>query len=123
MIDFILTTAIPFLIGMLLSSISVYLTMKYRPRGQINFVITHYIPLLDQITQDLPDLEIMYKGSPITKNLILIEGFLENSGYLDVSKEDIKRPICFVVPDGYTVREVTFSDNPPVFNTIMTASH
>jgi hypothetical protein len=105
MSDFTFGNVTFFVIGLIVSGVGVYLTMKYRPRGRLDFVIGRYLSLIDEITENFPELALTYEGCPVTRQLILVEGFLLNSGYLDVAQEDIKQPISLIVPEGFAIRQ------------------
>lgn len=69
--------------------------------GELTFLKHNSIGLFDAITRNMPDLNITYKDEPISDNLVLINGFIVNSGKQDITKEMTEENLSIVLPDGF----------------------
>lgn len=79
----------------------IYIAIKYRKIVQISFVLRKSIALFDTIVKNIPELSVLYNGSPISQNLLLIEGALVNTGTKDILPTMIEKPICLNLPEDY----------------------
>jgi hypothetical protein len=78
---------------------SLALALRYRYPGQITFVSEQIIGLFDEIVKNLPELAVLYKGTPVTPNVILIRGAFVNTGKRDIAPAMIERPITLRLPE------------------------
>lgn len=92
----------------------IYLTIKHRYLVQLTFLKDQSIALFDSIVKNLPELEVLYKQTPVTPNLVLLRGALVNTGKKDIAPTMVESPITAVLPDGFkwlTAKVVSASDN------------
>lgn len=89
------------LVGGMLGGIGVYVTIKSRFRGRINFVVERSIGLVHSVVRNLPDLSISYKGEDVTERLVLITGLIFNSGNKDISERMVKQGPTLTLPEGF----------------------
>lgn len=73
------------LIGLILSYFGI---QKFRYPGRITLYKERIISLFADITKNLSDLSITYKGDPINQNLYLFKGVLINTGNKDIQKKE-----------------------------------
>jgi len=102
------------IVTILLGVWGIYVTIKYRHSVRVSFVLRKSIALFDTIVKNITDLSVLYKGSPVTQNLILIEGALANTGNKDILPTMIERPICLNLPKDYkwlTAKIISTSNN------------
>jgi len=84
-----------------LGSWSIYIALKRRYPGCITFFEEEYIGLFDSIVSDVSDLSVLYKGSPVKQNLVLLKGILVNTGSKDITHEMIEDELSIDLPEGY----------------------
>jgi len=92
----------------------IYIALKYRSSVQISFILNKSIALFDTIVKNIAELAVLYKGAPVTQNLILIEGALVNTGTKDILPTMIEKPICLNLPEDYkwlTAKIISTSNN------------
>jgi predicted nucleic acid-binding Zn ribbon protein len=88
----------------------------YRARrypGEITFIKESCIGLFDTIVRNLDELSVQYKGEPIGENLVLLKGYIVNTGSIDISQEMVADKIRIRLPDGFrwmTAKKVSSSD-------------
>src|SRR5260370_36557833 len=78
----------------------VYLSLVRRYQGKVTFVSEQTIGLFDAIVKNLPEMAVLYKGTPVSPNVVLIKGSLVNTGTKDISPSMIERPISLGLPAG-----------------------
>lgn len=84
-----------------LGTFSIYLAIKRRYPGRITFVVEDSIGLFDSIVRNLTELAVLYKGEPVRKNLVLLKGFLVNTGTRDITDSMIEDKLEARLPEGY----------------------
>jgi hypothetical protein len=82
-----------------------YVKSKKYP-GQITFVKEDCISLVDSIIRNLPNLNITYNEKSISDRVVLLKGYLVNTGKIDIKREMINNPIILSLPEGYRWLEV-----------------
>lgn len=80
-------------------AINLYLFYKKKYPGKIVCYFDQQIPLLHSIVDSFEDVKIMFKNSPINKQLVILKMLLVNVGYRDITSEIIKTPIVLKLPD------------------------
>lgn len=80
----------------------IYTTIKHRYGGSVTFICEQTISIFDDIVKHLPDLGVYYKNEAVTKALVLIKGVLVNDGQIDITPNDVEKPISAVLPDRCT---------------------
>ena len=53
--------------------------------GRITFVKETCIGLFDSLVRNLPELSIQYDNEPVGENLVLLKGFILNTGTKDIN--------------------------------------
>lgn len=102
------------IVTIMLGGWGIYVTLKYKHSVRVSFVLRKSIALFDTIVKNITELSVLYKGSPITQNLILIEGALVNTGNKDILPTMIERPISLNLPEDYkwlTAKIISISNN------------
>jgi hypothetical protein len=79
----------------------IYLTIKHRYPGRITFVKQESIALFDAIVENLPELAVLYKGAPVSPDIVLIRGALVNTGAIDISPSMVDAPLKAQLPEGF----------------------
>jgi hypothetical protein len=74
--------------------------LRRRYPGQLTYFREPPVRLLDDITGNLTDLTVSYKGKPVQKNITLLRGFLVNTGNKDITNEMVTRSLSFELPEG-----------------------
>lgn len=80
---------------------SVSLAIKRRYPGHITFFADDSISLFDDIVRNLPDLEVLYKGRPVSQNLVLFKGILLNTGIVDITPQMVEQKLSIGLPEGF----------------------
>lgn len=99
-------TIISIIVSIIFGIVGVWsLLFAYRQKqypGRISLVKEGFIGLFDEIIRNQEKLSILYDGSPIGQNLILLKGILLNSGTIDITKNMTKDgPLTFELPVGF----------------------
>lgn len=92
----------------------VYIAIKSRYPGRINFIKEQTIELFDEIVKNLDEVSILYKGNQIGHNLVLIKGAIVNMGKIDISEPMVNKPISVSLPNDYkwlTAKIISTSDD------------
>ena len=69
--------------------------------GEITYFRERTIRLFSDVTGNLPQITVSYKGQPAGKNLSLLRAFIVNTGRKDISKEMIEQPLTIQLDEGY----------------------
>lgn len=80
---------------------AIYLAIQYRYPGRITFVTEQLIELFDDIGNTLPGLSVVYNNDEVSKNLVLLNGALINTGSIDISPSNIEKPISLRLPNDF----------------------
>jgi hypothetical protein len=75
--------------------------------GQMTYYAEPAIRLFHDITRNLPQITVSYKGQPAQKNLTVLRGYLVNTGSKDLTKEMVEKPLTIELADGYRWLEVS----------------
>ncbi len=79
----------------------IYIAIRHRYPGRITFVTEQIIELFDDIGDTLPGLSVTYNNDEVSKNLVLLNGALINTGSIDISQSNIEKPISLRLPDDF----------------------
>jgi hypothetical protein len=82
----------------LVGVLAIAITVHYNKRVQITYAHDLSIALTDDITQNFPDLKVLFHNEPVSENLVLIKGYFINTGKKDISYEMIEKPITLTLP-------------------------
>jgi hypothetical protein len=90
----IIATAVFFALG-------TYLTVKRRYTAQITFIKEDSLGLFDSIVKNLPELAVLYRDNPVSQGLVLLKGFLLNTGAKDITEPMVEEPLSIKLPEGF----------------------
>ena len=82
----------------------IYLAIRHRYPGRITFVTEQLIELFDDIGNTLPGLSVVYNNEEVSKNLVLLNGALINTGSIDISPSNIEKPISLRLPNEFMAK-------------------
>jgi hypothetical protein len=97
----IILTVFGITITLLLGALGIYFAIRYSRQVGITYIEDSCIALIDDITQGITDLEILFRKSPVSKNIVLLKGYIYNAGKRDITKEMIEKRLRLVLPEGY----------------------
>lgn len=66
--------------ALILTGVTIWLAIRRRYPGQITYLEESCIGLFDSIVRNLPDLKVLYKSDPVSENIVLIKGYIMNTG-------------------------------------------
>ncbi|MDB6110904.1 MAG: hypothetical protein JWR69_2654 [Pedosphaera sp.] len=84
---------------------AIILAKQHQYPGQLTYYAEKPIRLFNDITRNLTDINILYRGEPMTKNLVVARGYLLNTGHKDIAPEMVTAPITFKLPEGWKWRD------------------
>lgn len=71
---------------------------RFNRSVRITYALDQIIALTDDITQNFQDLGVTFRGEPVSANLVLLKGYLINTGRRDISREMVEDKISLNVP-------------------------
>ncbi len=71
---------------------------RFSRNVRITYALDQAIVLIDDITQNFQDLGITFRGEPVSANLVLLKGYLINTGRRDISLEMVEDQISVHLP-------------------------
>lgn len=82
--------------------LAAHLTWRFRPRteAEVRIVDELTTPLFSEVTKNLDELTVIYKGQPATESLVFLRLILVNVGSLDISHPMVEEPIGLDAPEG-----------------------
>lgn len=83
---------------------AIRLALSSRYPVRLVFAVEQSIGLLDPLAQAIPDLQVLYGGAPIDRNLILLRACILNDGTRDIAPNMIEEPLAMVLPEGFSWR-------------------
>jgi hypothetical protein len=69
--------------------------------GKLAYFHDKPIRLFADITANLPEITVFYKGEPAKKNLTILRGFVVNTGSKDITREMVEKPLQIELDEGY----------------------
>lgn len=86
----------------LLGAWAIYLAVRYSRQVDIAYMEDTCLALIDDITQGISsDLEIRFRNSPVSQNIVLLTGYIINTGKRDISPAMVERRLRLVLPEGF----------------------
>lgn len=79
----------------------VYVLVRNRYPGRITFVLDSSIGLFDSVVKNRRNLDVLYRGEQVEENLVLLRGYIINSGSCDITKDMTGSPLTIHLPEGY----------------------
>lgn len=89
---------------------AIFLTLRHSRRVGIAHVEETCIALIDDITQGIGDLEIRFRNAVVAENVVLLKGFIVNTGKRDISPDMVERPLRLVLPKGFQWLDCQITD-------------
>jgi hypothetical protein len=86
---------------------AVLLTRSKKYPGHLTYYRDTPIRLFADITANLPQITVQYKGHPAGKTMSLLRGYLVNTGAKDITPDMVAEPVQFGLGEGYTWLEAT----------------
>src|SRR5262245_50978959 len=80
---------------------AIIITVRYNRNVRITYAYDQAIALTDDITQNFPELGITFREEPVSQNLVLLKGYVINTGKKDISREMVEERITLSLPEGY----------------------
>lgn len=80
---------------------AIVVTIRFNRSVQITYVHDQAIALVDDISQHFQDLRISFRNAPVSENLVLLKGYLVNTGNKDISPEMVEDAITFWLPEDF----------------------
>ena len=90
---------------------AIFLTVRYSRKVGIAYVEDSCLSLIDDITQGIADLEIRFRNSPVSHNLVLLKGYIMNTGKRDISPEMVETQLRLVLPEGFEWIDCQITDH------------
>jgi len=98
----------------------VYLALrKKKYPGELSFFEESCIGLFDEIVGSLSDLFIAYKEADVKHNLVLLKGYLFNSGSIDISSSMTNKQLSAVLPQDFKWLEAKVVKKSPNINCLV----
>ncbi len=80
---------------------AIVMALRYHRSVQITYAHDHAIALIDDITQNFPELKVLFRDQPVSDNLVLLKGYFINTGRKDISSEMTEKPITLKLPTDF----------------------
>lgn len=85
---------------------AVYVYYKRKYPGRITCFRGQSIPLLYTVVDRFKDVKITYLNEPIDSQLNILNYFIVNTGWRDISKEMVKHPIIVKFPPNHSILDI-----------------
>lgn len=96
-----LLTILGIVVTVALGAWGLYLTVAQRYPGRITFVKEGCIGIFDSIVRNLPELSVSYEDKPVSENLVLLKGFLLNTGSKDITPTMAEKSLTIDLPEDF----------------------
>lgn len=80
---------------------AIVITVRHNRGVQITYAHDQAIALTDDITQNFPDLKVLFRDQPVSENLVLLKGYFINTGKKDISREMTEQQITLKLPSEF----------------------
>jgi hypothetical protein len=87
--------------GVAVTCIFGWLALRRRYPGRITYFEESSIGLFDSIVRNIDDLKVLYKDEPVSENMVLLKGYIMNTGAKDITRDMIEKPLTLKLPDGF----------------------
>jgi len=81
--------------------LALWLARRRRYPGQITYFQESSIGLFDSIVRNLDALSVIYKDEPVSENIVLVKGYIMNTGTKDITPGMIEEPLALKLPEGF----------------------
>jgi hypothetical protein len=92
---------------------AIVINMRYNKNVQITYAHELAIALTDDITQNFPNLKVLFHNQPVSDNLVLLKGYFINTGKKDISREMIEKQITMKLPNDFEWVECKVVEHSP----------
>lgn len=94
-------------IGLMVGVLGVWLSLRHRYAGKISLFRRASTALFSDLIQNIPELAVTFKGSPVEPRLSIFSGYIINSGKKDFTSEMIEEPLQLILPSDFCWRKVS----------------
>lgn len=95
-----LFTILGILATIVFGTIAIVLTLKRKYPGHITFIKEDCISLFHDITKNMPELQINFENEPVKENLVLLKGYILNTGSKDITEEMVVKKLTIDIREG-----------------------
>lgn len=101
--------------------LSIYLFVRRRYPGRLTFIEEQCLSLFEGLVKNLPKMQVLYEGKPVSDNLVLVKGLMLNVGSKDISHEMVEQPLQMEVSNGFKwLAAKVVSSSPGVNGRVLT---
>jgi hypothetical protein len=86
------------------------LAVRYSRRVRLTYAQENCLSLFADVAQGIDALEVRYNGSPVSTNLVLLRGYIMNSGRRDITPAMVERPLRLTLPAGFSWIDFRITD-------------
>jgi hypothetical protein len=97
----VLLTVLAYVVPVVLGVWGIVLAFKYSRRVQITFIEESCLSLFADVAQGIEALEVRYRGTPVSRDLVLLRGYFMNTGKRDITPIMMEKPLRLTLPDEY----------------------
>jgi len=94
-------TIVGIAVTVVLGALALYLAIRYSRQVSIAYLEDTCLALFDDITQGISDLEIRFKDSPVSQNIVLLKGYIINAGKRDITPPMVEKRLRLMLPRGF----------------------
>jgi hypothetical protein len=87
--------------ALILFAITIWLMLRRRYPGEITYYKESGIGLFDSIVRNIGDLKVLYKDEPVSENMVLLKGYIMNTGSKDITVDMVEEPLALKLPEGF----------------------
>ena len=85
----------------ILGGVAIWLALRRRYPGRITYFEESSIGLFDSIVRNIGDLKVLYKDEPVSENMVLLKGYIMNTGSKDITPDMVEQPLALKLPEGF----------------------
>lgn len=79
----------------------IVVTLRHRYPARITFVREECLSLFHDIVRNMPDLSVLLRDQPVKETLVLLKGYLVNTGAKDITPDMVAQKVSAELPDGF----------------------
>lgn len=79
----------------------IYITLDRKYPGIVTFIKEDNIALFDSIVRNFTELSVLYDGIPVSESLVLLKGYLLNTGSRDITENMVVEQLTLNLPDEF----------------------
>lgn len=100
-----------FLATVIFGILSVYLVKSKKYPGGLTFISEQTIGLFDSIIKNFPQIAITYNNKSIDQQIVLLKGFIVNSGSIDIKDDMVEENLKLKLPENFKWLNVKIVDS------------